>query len=263
MQQRLISTEVKYSLGPYNKHNDQEQWIRITEGCPNQCPYCYEPREFKIFGIPELTRPVVKIMDMNLLAKPDALCILQALADKRIYGKQPHYELICGIDYRFLTQDLANAMYKAKIGRFNKKNSWKYGMRLAWDWHFDQQSRIRKAIRILEKAGYKRENIMVFMIANWEITYEECLRKLNMLKYWGVQVDDCYWDNQLSPNIIPLKWTAQEIKNFRHICRKHNQIVAWGIDIEPNKDQIDKLEVNKNESGGCDAIPRESEERVV
>lgn len=52
-----------YSYGAYNKFDGQEQWIRITEGCPNQCPYCAEPREFKIFDIPEIVRNKVKILD--------------------------------------------------------------------------------------------------------------------------------------------------------------------------------------------------------
>ena len=35
MQKRLSKPEIKYSYGPYNKYNDNEQWIRITEGCPH------------------------------------------------------------------------------------------------------------------------------------------------------------------------------------------------------------------------------------
>lgn len=35
----------KYSRGSYNKMNDIEQWIRISEGCPNNCEFCRETRE--------------------------------------------------------------------------------------------------------------------------------------------------------------------------------------------------------------------------
>ena len=38
-----------YNYGPYNKFNDVEQWVRISEGCPHNCPFCYEPKEYKIF----------------------------------------------------------------------------------------------------------------------------------------------------------------------------------------------------------------------
>ncbi len=33
VQQRLINKKVKYSYGAYNKFNDEEQYIRISEGC--------------------------------------------------------------------------------------------------------------------------------------------------------------------------------------------------------------------------------------
>jgi hypothetical protein len=97
----------KYSYGPYNKNNETEQWIRITEGCPHHHEYCYEPKEIKVFGIPEIVRNTVKIMDMNLLCKPEALGIIKELGEKRVSGKVVYYELICGVDFRFLTQEIA------------------------------------------------------------------------------------------------------------------------------------------------------------
>jgi hypothetical protein len=99
-----------YSIGSYNKVNDTEQWIRITEDCPNNCSYCFEPREVKIHPIPEIVRNKVKIMDMNLLSKKQALDIIQELGTKKVNGKVVYYELICGIDYRFTTQEIADAL---------------------------------------------------------------------------------------------------------------------------------------------------------
>ena len=66
-QERLAIQKVKYSYGKYNKFDDKEQWIRITEGCPHNCPYCYEPKKIKIFNCPDIVRNEVKIMDMNIL----------------------------------------------------------------------------------------------------------------------------------------------------------------------------------------------------
>ena len=128
MQTRLTKNQkIKYSYGPYNKIDKKEQWIRITEGCPHNCPYCYEPQEFKIFEVPEIVRNDVKIMDMNLLCKKEVLRILQDLGEKRVNGKVVYYELICGIDFRFLTKDIAKAL---KLSRFKK-------IRIAWDWFND------------------------------------------------------------------------------------------------------------------------------
>jgi len=82
---------------------------------------------------------------------------------------------------------------------------------------------------------------MVFIICNWKIDQAICLKKLDLLKVWRVQVADCYFDNQLSPNIKPEYWTEKEIKEFRHKCRKHNQLVNFGIDPEADKVDTEPL----------------------
>lgn len=209
-----------YSYGAYNKYNNTEQWIRITEGCPHNCPYCYEPTEIKVFGIPKIVRNKVKIMDMNLLCKKEALNIIQELGGKRVDGKVVYYELICGIDHRFLTQEIADALH---FNRFERP-------RIAWDWYYRDQFEIKDAIDRLLKAGYKCHDIMVFMICNWRIPYEENCKKVELCKVWNVKVCDCYFDGQVSPKIVPVFWTPSQIKRFRRKVRKHNQLVLFKID---------------------------------
>lgn len=212
----------EYNYGAYNKVNEVEQWIRITEGCPHNHPYCYEPQEIKIFGIPEIVRNKVKIMDMNLLCKPEALKIIQGLGEKKVNKKVVYYELICGIDFRFLTQEIADAL---KNSRFKR-------IRMAWDLTMKDQYKIKDTVWMMVKARYRPNEVQIFMICNWKIPYKECCRKLDLCKVWNVQVADCYYDNQISPNIIPIHWTQEEIKSFRRECRKHNQLVNFKIDPE-------------------------------
>ena len=59
---------------------------------------------------------------------------------------------------------------------------------------------------MLTKAGYRPRDIMVFMLCNWKIPYSECMKKLDLLKVWNVQVCDCYFDNQIK-NIPPVYWS--------------------------------------------------------
>jgi len=223
MQTRLTTNpKCKRSVGAYNKSNETEQWIRLSEGCPNNCPYCYEPTEERVFEIPGIIKNNVKIMDMNLLSKPNAERIIRELSEKRAQGKKVKYELICGIDYRFLTQEKSDLLKKSRF----------VNIRLAWDWFYKDQFKINDAIKMLEKSGYKRKEIMVFMLCNWKIKYDECCDKLDLLKIWGVQVADCYYDNQTFPNVVPIFWKDEELKNFRHKCRKHNQLINFEIDPE-------------------------------
>ena len=214
-----------YSTGPYNKRNATEQWIRITQGCPNGCDFCYEPSERKMFPIPPIECNIVKIMDMNLLSQKGAMGIIRHLGRQKVDNKVVHYELVCGIDHRFLTTRLAEALKKS---RFQK-------IRLAWDFAYRDQFRIRKALKMLMVAGYRSRDITVFMICNWEISYEECLKKLYLCAIWSVKVADCYFDGQVSPNIEPIGWLPEDIKDFRRRVRKHNQLVNFGIDPELKK----------------------------
>ena len=218
--QKDIHLRKPYSLGPYNKVRGKEQRIRITEGCPNNCPQCYEPIEIKIFEVPEIVRNKVSISDMNLLCKPEALDIIKDLGSRRVKGKIIEYELICGIDHRFLTQEIADALYKNRFRR----------MRLGWDELYSDQIRIKKAIDKLLKAGYKRHDIMIFMVCNYRVPYEECLLKMDLCKVWNVKIADCYFDGQVMPHVIPMFWSWTEIENFRAKTRRHNQLVNFGID---------------------------------
>lgn len=214
-----------YSTGPYNKMNDTEQWIRISQGCPNHCPFCYEPPQMELFSVPPIERNLVKVMDMNLLAQVEAESVIRWLGQKKINKKVVHYELVCGIDHRYLDLGLAEALKKS---RFQK-------IRLAWDFAYLDQFRIKKALKMLMVAGYRPREMTVFMICNWQISYEECLKKLYLCAIWSVKVADCYFDGQVSPNIEPIGWTAGQIKDFRRRVRKHNQLVNFGIDPELKK----------------------------
>jgi len=220
--QKDVSLRKPYSYGSYNKFNSEEQWIRISEGCPHNCPFCYEPTEIKWFGVPEIVRNKVKIMDMNLLCKKEALQTIKELGEKRVNGKVVTYQLICGIDYRFLTQEIAHALKESRFQR----------IRLAWDWYYEDQFKIKDAIDKLIKEGYESRNISLFQICNWRISFEENLKKLDLCKIWRVKVNDCYFDGQISPNIIPIHWSIDEIRSFRKLVRKHNQLVNFGIDPE-------------------------------
>ena len=100
---------------------------------------------------------------------------------------------------------------------------------------------MRDAIKKLEKVGYSREEIMVFIICNWEIPYSTNLRKLDLCKIWGVKVADCYYDNQVGPQFIPLHWTLEQIYDFRRKARKHNQMIRFKFDPQPSINQHNEI----------------------
>ena len=224
--QETASNSILYSKGAYNKYNDKEQWIRITEGCPNKCPFCRESFENGTepiyHQIPTIVRNDVKIIDMNLIAKPKALDIIRYLGVRCPNDKVVYYELVCGVDYRYVTQEIADALKSARF-----KN-----IRLAWDFGFVLQKKLAAVVQMFIKAGYSSRKLTVFMICNWKTSYDDNLKKLELLKVWRVKAADCYFDNQTSPDIKPIHWTKEQIKDFRRRVRKHNQLVGFGIDPE-------------------------------
>ena len=197
------------------------QRIELHRGCPWGHEYCYEPQLNTDYDVPEIVSTHVQILDMNPLRHSRLMEILQQLSEKQVNGKVVYYEAVCGFDFRFMTQEIANAIKKA---RFRK-------VRLAWDGSFKDQYKLLDALMMLLKAGYSRKEISFFMIVNWRISKKECDRKLDLMKVWGIKVCDCCFDAGYRWH-IPEFWTEDEIVEFRAKCRKHNQLVNFGIDPE-------------------------------
>ena len=190
--------------------------IQFTKGCPNGCQFCYEPKEIQTYKVTIPEDKEIQILDMNFLANPKADSILFNLPKKK-------YELICGVDYRGLTQ--------GRCDFFKQRGFIK--MRWAWDYHLTEQKKHRKVRDMFVKAGYRPEELSVFMIVNWKIPYVDCCKKLDLLKVWNVKVNDCCWDGGYK-QAKPKYWTPEHIKKFRSMCRKHNQLVRFRIDPELN-----------------------------
>ena len=163
----------------------------------------------------------VQIIDMNFLANPDALDIIRLLGTFGYNGKRIEWELVCGVDFRLLTQEVCDAL---KESNFVK-------MRWAWDYSFNYQKKHQKIWRMFKKAGYKSRDLRVFMLVNWKIPYVDCCRKLDLLKIWGVEVADCCWDGGYKI-AKPVYWKPEHIKKFRAMCRKHDQMIIHELDPE-------------------------------
>ena len=181
----------------------------------------------------EMTQPSTQRTKMSDCKTPkeyaatlEALEIINSLGKTRVNGKPVYYELECGVDYRFLTAEIAGQLYNHRFGNF-VRGKWNRNMKIAWDWGYDQFRGLYDAKNVLQAAGYKSGEISVFMICNWRIPLKECLRKLQVLGIWRVLVNDCYWDNQTFPEVKPEYWAWNELKYFRYLCRAHNMLVRF------------------------------------
>jgi hypothetical protein len=201
------------------------QKIWLSKWCPHNCEFCYNGRKpFEELKIPLIKSNYVQILDPAFLSKNNIIQVMNELGDIRVNDKVVRYELVQGINYRDLNQNIANSL---KENRFKK-------IRFAWDREYNKHYmfQIYDTIKMLKKAGYKSNDLMCYMLINWKISYDDCVKKLDLLKVWNVKVGDCCWDGQTSPNYKPKHWNIKELRSFRMLCRRHNQIVKFGIDPE-------------------------------
>lgn len=208
---------MKYSTGEQNIITDEFQMIRLSDEHKMAIPK-------QDYDLPSICRRDIRISDMNILASHDPLSKINQFKNIRVKNKVVYPHLICGIDYRFLTPEIANSL---KENRFVK-------IHIAWDSDVSHYDRVKNAIRMLIENGYKAKTLSVFMICNHpSISFDECMQKFYLCHEFGVKVNDCYYDNQFGrKQKIPIGWTLNEIKAFRATIRKHNQIINFGIDPE-------------------------------
>jgi hypothetical protein len=215
------------------------QIIHASRGCKRHCPFCgvwkIEPEFVPKESIKnEIVKNKLVFYDNNLLSNPFIEKILKELSELEIKGKPVYSESQSGYDGRLLTLKLAKLLKKARF----------INQRLAWDGLFKDEKKIEKQINILRKAGYKSKEISMFMIFNWEHTFEEMELKRKKCFEWGVQIADCRNRplTQLHDNYKPLKdqsdgkdyhinlnWTDAEVKQFRKNVRRHNICVRQNL----------------------------------
>lgn len=229
-----------YKLVMNGKNNIDYQIIHSSRGCFRRCGFCgtwiIEPEFEPLKSIQDLIKDGLELglknlvfYDNNLLYNPYIEDILDELIELKNQRKIRWCESQSGFDGKLLLKNPELALKMKKAGFRNP--------RIAWDWGYDQHSKIKKQIKLLEDAGYNLKDIYVFMIYNWEIDFVEMEKKRMKCHEWKVQISDCrnrpltqlhdYYkpmkdqnngeDYHINPN-----WTDAEVKQFRKNVRRQN-----------------------------------------
>lgn len=201
------------------------QKIELTKGCSRQCEFCYGHNNGKIetFPMPAIQDPVIEWIDVNILENPELDIHLGMFKALKASGVIKSINLVQGVDFRRVTESQLRSLYQLRI----------IPLRFAWDWGYGYVSKLSKFIALLERVGWKRNQMQIFIIYNWKMSIYECMIKLETLKYWNIQVSHCcYPDGSKKPAF----WAGTEIKLFSSACRKHNQMCRHrGYDPEYGK----------------------------
>lgn len=217
-------------------------------GCIRKCSFCgtwkLEKRSDKdpdeiIEEIKAIGKNKVILFDNNFLANKNIDSILDKLCKLRINGRRVSYESQSGFDGRII---MANNNMAMLLKKANFQN-----VRIAWDGSYKEKDSIEKQINILVKAGYKKKDLTIFMIYNYEISFNEMVNKLKACKKWGVQISDCRYrplfirydhykpfkKGQTNKDYyihIESGWSDELVKQFRKEVREHNIWIRYAKD---------------------------------
>lgn len=229
------------------------QIIHTSRGCTRRCTFCGTWRIEPEFTCVDSVLPLIKkrklvFYDNNFLANPHIDEILCEISKYRTpKGGRLTCESQSGFYLNLLTSKRAKLL---KAARF--KNP-----RIAWDGSYEQWPKVKKAIEILQEAGYSRLNIFIFMIYNCTLPYTEMKKKLEACRRWNVRVIDCryrpldYTEDNYRPGMkcqkdgeyyIHERWTDSEVRRFRRAVRRQN--IAILLDL-PNGRYIEGCESHK------------------
>lgn len=226
----------------YDLVNVDYQIIHGMRGCCRKCDFCgiwrIEKLNFKTAI--EIKNEIIKnhiiFYDNNMLVNPHIKEILNMLSNVTLNNRVLKCECQSGFDGRILEKHPEYAKL-LKGARFEN-------IRLAWDFKYEQYSEVENWIRILNEAGYKSKDIFIFMIYNWDYSYEIMEKKRQKCYEWGVQIADCRYRplNQTYDNYSPQKksqdnndyyihsnWTDYLIRSFRKNVRRHNICIRYNI----------------------------------
>jgi len=241
---------VDYSLLPEDL---DYQIIHTSRGCTRRCTFCGTWRIEPEFTYIDSVLPLMKkrklvFYDNNLFANPHVDKILKELAE---YRSEKGYTARCesqsGFDLRLLTPERAKLLREAHFT----------GPRIAWDGRYNSWPKVKEAIGVLEEAGYKRKDIYIFMIYNFNLSYCEMKQKLDACRRWRVRVIDCryrpldYTEDGYRPGHKPQErgeyyihdgWTDLQVRKFRRAVRRQN--IAVLLDL-PNGRYIQGCESRK------------------
>jgi len=236
------------------------QIIHTSRGCIRKCGFCgvyiIEPEfQYKTTIKKEIVKRKIIFYDNNLLANPHIEEILTELAYLKEKQKILWCEAQSGIDGRLLEKnpDLAYLLKKAAF-----KN-----IRISWDGDLKDAPHIKKQIKLLKKVGYNlRRNVFIFMIYNWDLSFDIMEQKRLKCWDWKVQVLDCRY-RPLKQTYDRYKgqkfrtgqngrdyhihkesgWTDHKIRTFRKHIRRQNICVRLRIQFYSK--EIEKRFLNK------------------
>lgn len=186
----------------------------MSRGCPRGCNFCHvEAKEgrmaYKVADLSEFWRGQknIVLLDPNPIACKEWKDILQQLIDSKSW-----VDFSQGVDIRLMTEEKAEMIKQIKT-----KN-----IHFAWDRYEDKEKIIPKFKMFHELTGYDYRKLTVYMLCNFDTTFEQDLERVYLLRDLGYNPYVMIYDKEHIPTGHRLKHLQRWVNNriiFR-TCKK-------------------------------------------
>lgn len=177
----------------------------MSRGCPRGCDFCHvEAKEgrkaYKVADLSEFWRGQknIVLLDPNPIACKEWKDILQQLIDSGAW-----VDFSQGVDIRLMTEEKAEM-----IKRIKTKN-----IHFAWDRYEDKEKIVPKLKMFKEYTGYDYRKLTVYMLCNFDTTFEQDLERVYLLRDLGYNPFVMLYDKEHIPTGHRLKHLQRWVNN--------------------------------------------------
>lgn len=177
----------------------------MSRGCPRGCDFCHvEAKEgrksYKVADLSEFWRGQknIVLLDPNPIACKEWKDILQQLIDSGAW-----VDFSQGVDIRLMNEEKAEMIKWIKV-----KN-----IHFAWDRYDDKEKILSKFKEFKEISGYDYQMLTVYMLRNFDTTFEQDLERVYTLRELGYNPYVMLYNKENIPKCHKLRHLQRWVNN--------------------------------------------------
>jgi len=180
----------------------------LTRGCPRKCDFCIvsekegnkTEQKYKLNQFWNGQKNI-KLLDPNITAAPNFIDLMGELAETKA-----KIDFTQGLDLRLLTDKKVEAIKKVNVKRIH----------FAWDKMEDEKIICEKLSMFLKMTGYRYEKVIVYVLTNFNTTFEQDLYRIYKIKELGANPFVMVYErNKADKKYIYLHKYVNGLANFR------------------------------------------------
>lgn len=200
-----LPAEIENICPDYSLYGIKEAYGFLSRGCPRGCKFCIVGKKegrcsYKVADLSEFWngQREIKLLDPNLLAAPEHIELLEQLVESSAW-----VDITQGFDIRLTNPKNIELIKQMKVKMLH----------FAWDKEKDEKVILDKLKQFKELTGFNHRKMGVYMLTNFDTTFEYDLYRIYTLKELGYDPYVMIYDKQNAPRNIRLlqRWANNKI----------------------------------------------------